>query len=119
MKGNAKARPNPNIPIVGRRTSPDAASTSSAPTIGPVHENDTSTVVSPRKKAASAPPLSTLESDVLTHFEGRTISNAPKNEAANTRKSVKKRRLGIQCVLRVFANPAPALVSDTIMPRDE
>src|SRR5690606_8117119 len=55
----------------------------------------------------------------LTHFEGSTISKAPKNDAANTRKSVKNSRFGIQCVLSVFANPAPALVSDTIMPSDE
>src|SRR5665647_2624362 len=56
VNGRAKARPKPNMPIVGRRTSPEAASTSRAPRIGPVHEKETSTVVSPRKNAASTPP---------------------------------------------------------------
>lgn len=40
-------------------------------------------------------------------------------EAANIKNKLKKSRLGIQCVLSVLANPAPALVSDTIIPRDE
>src|SRR5512133_2032875 len=119
VKGSANASPNPNIPTVGRSTSPEAASTSKAPTMGPVHENDTSTVVRPRKNAASAPPLSTFESEELTHPAGITISNAPKKEAAKTRNNMKNRRLGIQCVLSVFANPAPALVSDTMIPSEE
>jgi hypothetical protein len=34
-------------------------------------------------------------------------------------KSRKKIRLGIQFVLRLLANPAPALVSETMMPREE
>jgi hypothetical protein len=118
VNGNAKAIPNPAIPIVGRNTSPAAASTSKAPTMGPVHENDTITVVNPIKNRANIPPLSTFESAFETHFSGKTISNAPKNEAAKTIKRVKNIILGIQWMLRLFANPAPALVNDTIMPND-
>ena len=115
----ANARPKPNIPMVGLRTSPDAASTSSAPTIGPVQENETITVVSPMKNDASKPPLSALESAPATHLLGRTISNAPKKDIANRTNREKKSILGIQCVLRVLAKPAPALVRETITPSDE
>ncbi len=86
VNGRANARPNPNIPTVGLRTDPDAASTSKAPTRGPVHENETSTVVRPRKKAAITPPLSTFASVEFTHLLGKTISKAPKNEEAKTMK---------------------------------
>jgi hypothetical protein len=119
VKGRAKANPKPSMPIVGLITSPLAASTRRAPIIGPVHENETITVVSPIKNAASIPPLSTLESAPVTHLFGRTISNAPKNEMANTTNNAKKIIFGIQCVLKVLANPAPALVSETIIPSDE
>ena len=68
---DAKATPKPIIPIVGLNTSPLAASTSRAPTIGPVHEKETITVVSPIKNAASIPPLSTLESAPATHLFGK------------------------------------------------
>ena len=119
VKGKANAIPNPIIPIVGLKTSPLAASTSRAPIIGPVHEKDTITVVNPIKNAARIPPLSTFESARVTQLFGSRISNAPKNETANTTKRTKKIVLGIQWVLRAFANPAPALVSDTIMPSEE
>ena len=65
------------------------------------------------------PPLSTFESALVTHLFGKTISNAPKNEMAKTINNAKKIVFGIQWVLKVFANPAPALVRETIIPRDE
>jgi hypothetical protein len=119
VNGRANAIPNPIIPIVGLSTSPLAASTSRAPIIGPVHENETITVVSPIKNAARIPPLSTLESARVTQLFGRRISNAPKNEIENTTNNTKNIVLGIQWVLNAFANPAPALVSETIIPSDE
>ena len=119
VNGNAKAIPNPIIPSVGLKTSPLAASTRSAPIIGPVHENETITVVNPIKKAARVPPLSTFESAWVTQLFGRIISNAPKKETANTTKRRKNMLFGIQWVLNAFANPAPALVSETIIPNDE
>ena len=119
VNGSAKAIPKPTIPIVGLNTSPLAASTRRAPIIGPVHENETITVVSPIKNAASIPPLSTFESAPVTHLLGNTISKAPKNEAANNTNNAKNMVFGIQWVLSVFANPAPALVRETISPREE
>ena len=96
VNGNAKANPNPSIPIVGLTTSPLAASTSNAPTIGPVQEKDTITVVKPMKKEASIPPLSTLESAPEAHLFGSTISYAPKNDIENTTNKIKNKVLGIQ-----------------------
>ena len=96
VNGNAKAIPNPTIPIVGLNTSPLAASTRRAPIIGPVHENETITVVKPMKNAARIPPLSTFESARVTQLFGRRISNAPKNETANTTKKTKNIVFGIQ-----------------------
>ena len=96
VNGRANAIPNPTIPIVGLNTSPLAASTRRAPIIGPVHENDTITVVSPIKNAASIPPLSTFESTPVTHLFGNTISNAPKNDMANITNNAKNIVLGIQ-----------------------
>ena len=90
VNGRAKANPNPNIPIVGLSISPLVASTNKTPIIGPVHENATKTVVSPMKNDESTPPLSTLESALLTHFDGRIISKAPKNEAAKSDKQQEK-----------------------------
>src|SRR5512133_3208707 len=102
VNGNANATPNPSIPMVGRRTSPVAASTSNAPIMGPVQEKETITVVSPMKKDASPPPLSTRESAPDTHLFGSTISNAPKNEMANVTNKMKKIEFGIQWLLSVF-----------------
>src|SRR5450759_491364 len=119
VNGSANAKPNPIIPTVGLKTSPLAASTSRAPIIGPVHENETITVVNPMKNAAKMPPLSTFESAPVTHLFGNRISNAPKNEVAKIMNNAKNIILGIQWVLNVLANPAPALVRETINPSDE
>jgi hypothetical protein len=54
----------------------------------------------------------------VTQLFGSSISNAPKKDIANIINNKKKIVLGIQCVLSVFANPAPALVRETMMPRD-
>jgi hypothetical protein len=59
------------------------------------------------KKIPIKPPLSAPSSLLLTSFEGMVISNAPKNDAANTMKIAKKIRLGIQCVeMKLNASPA-------------
>jgi len=118
VNGMANASPNPSIPTVGLSTSPVAASTSSTPIMGPVQLKDTITVVRPMKNEESIPPLSALESAPLTQLFGRTISNAPKKDTAKMTKSRKNIVFGIQWVLRVFANPAPALERETMMPRD-
>ena len=96
VKGNANAIPNPNIPNVGRNTSPLAASTRRAPIIGPVHEKETTTVVKPMKNDASMPPLSTCESARVTQLFGSRISKAPKKEIAKTTNNTKNKVFGIQ-----------------------
>ena len=68
------------------------------PTIGPVHENETSTSVRAIKNTPIRPPLSDLESDLFTNQLGMVISNAPKNDAANTMKIMKNITFGSQCV---------------------
>jgi len=50
------------------------------------------------KKMPARPFESALLSVLLTIHEGMVISNAPKNDAANTMNTRKKRILGSQCV---------------------
>ena len=76
--------------------------------MGPVHEKETSTKVKAMNIEPSIPPRSSLAVDLLTNQYGITISKAPKNEAANSIKMKKKRRLGSQWVLSQFAIPGPA-----------
>ncbi len=118
VNGMANASANPNIPRVGFRASPPAASTSSAPTMGPVQEKETSTVVRAIKKAPPKPPLSARLSALFTQLEGSTSSNIPKKEKAKSTKRAKKIRLGIQWVLRALAALGPTLVRLTITPRE-
>ncbi len=59
VKGRAKPKPKPSIPIRGSNTLPLAAFTNKAPIIGPVQLKLTITVVRAIKNAASIPPLST------------------------------------------------------------
>ena len=84
--------------ITGAHTSPEVDLISTEPTIGPVHENDTSTRVSAMKKTPTIPPLSALLSLLFTSQLGIVISNAPKNDAAKIMKTRKKITFGIQCV---------------------
>ena len=58
VKGIEKPSEKANIPAVGLIVAPEAASTSSAPTIGPTHERLTITVVNAKKKEPKNPPLS-------------------------------------------------------------
>ena len=106
-KGNATAMEKPNMPIIGRRTEPRAASTSTVPTIGAVQEKDTNTKVNAMKKAPIYPPLSAWASDLFTNQEGNTISNAPKKDAAKIMKMIKKKRFGIQFVLNQLIKSGP------------
>ena len=71
---------------------------STDPTMGPVQENDTSTSVRAMKKMPASPFESAFASVLLTIHEGMVISNAPKNEAAKTMNTRKKRMFGSQCV---------------------
>ena len=98
VKGNAKATENASIVTIGVQNSPWVDLMRTEPTIGPVHENDTSTRVNAMKKMPARPPLSEFLSLLFTNDDGRVISNAPKNDAANTMNTMKKMMLGSQCV---------------------
>ena len=56
--GIAKARENPSIPTIGFTNAPPADSTKMLPTIGPVHEKETRTIVKAMKNIPVNPPLS-------------------------------------------------------------
>ncbi len=76
--------------------------------IGPVQEKLTNVRVNAIKKIPSKPPVfSALESTALLQEEGRVNSNAPKNEAANTTKSRKKKILNTALVAKEFKALAP------------
>ena len=120
VKGSAKVIEKTSIVRIGAQKSPAVAPMIAEPTIGPVHENDTSTSVRAMKKTPSRPPRSALRSLLLTIQPGNVISNAPKNDAAKTMKTMKKIRLGSQCVASqlkmsaVTASPPNSRVSRMI-----
>ncbi len=114
VNGNAKARENPSMPMMGSSTCPLADATRIAPTMGPVQENETSTRVNAIKKEPTIPPRSACESDLLISQLGRVISNIPRNEAAKNIKIRKNRILGSQWVLRKLAKLAPSVMATTV-----
>ena len=96
VKGRARARAKPNIPTAGARK-PElevAACTSSVPMMGPVQEKETSASVKAMKKMLTSPvALSAFWSIFVVQEAGRTISKAPKKDAAKTTSSRKKKML--------------------------
>ena len=108
VNGIAKAREKPNIPMIGFKKTPCDAAIRMDPANGPVQEKDTKTSVKAIKKTPIKPPLSDLASTEFTKPDGNTISNAPKKEIPKKMNIMKKRRFGIQCVLKKFAKLAPA-----------
>ena len=111
VNGNAKAMANPSIPIAGATILPVVETcTNKNPIIGPVQEKDTNESVNAIRKILSNPVVdSALLSTALLHFEGNVISNAPKNEAANTTNIRKKRILKIALVDKAFNALAPKI----------
>ncbi len=109
VNGIDSANANPNMPTVGAMKLPCvAASTSSHPIIGPVHENDTRASVNAMKKRLSQPlELSTLLSILFVHEAGNTISKAPINEKAKVIRRAKKIKLNTGLVARLFKALAP------------
>ena len=76
--------------------------------IGPVQEKDTNTNVNDIKKILNIPVVeSALLSSLVVHEAGNTISNAPKNEIANTTSSRKNMILKIAFVDKSFSALAP------------
>ncbi len=78
------------------------------PAKGPVQEKETKTRVKAIKNTPIKPPLSDFASTEFTKPEGRTISNAPKNEIPKKIKMTKNNKFGIQWVLKKLAKLAPA-----------
>jgi len=81
------------MPINGPIPPIVADSTSKVPTIGPVHEKETSAKVNAIKNIPRNPPLLDAESALFTQVLGRVISNAPKNEIAKTTNRIKNNKL--------------------------
>ena len=89
VKGRARARANPNIPTTGAIHCPEVAkSTSSSPTMGQVHENETMARVNAMRNIESTPPVAVaLLSTLLAHDDGSDSSNQPISDMANTTSS--------------------------------
>jgi hypothetical protein len=98
---------NANIPRIGFRIWPPADSTNRLPTNGPVQENETRTSVNAMKKMPIKPPLSACLSALFTHELGKVISKSPKKDNANTTKTTKNNRFGIQLVASSLAISGP------------
>ena len=78
--------------------------------MGPVHEKETRASVNAIKKMLMIPVVdSALLSTLVDHLDGNLMSNAPKNEIANTSKSRKKAMLNTAFVARSFSLLAPKI----------
>lgn len=107
--GMARASEKPSMPIAGPNLSPlVAASTRSVPMIGPVQENDTRVSVNAMKKMPMRPVVLSARASIrLMNFEGSLMSNAPKNDTANTTSSRKKMMLQTALVDSALSELAP------------
>ena len=109
-KGNANANAKPNIPIAGAKIDLPAASTSRVPMIGPGQEKDTITKVKAISRMLRKPVvLLDLLLSAVDHELGKVISNAPKNDAANSTKIRKKMMFTTALVLNAFKADAPKI----------
>ena len=85
--------------------------------IGPVHEKLTSDSVNAMRKMLMKPLVSSdFWSILLLHDDGSVISNAPKNDAANTTSKRQNKMLNIALVDSALRALAPNS-SETIRPR--
>ena len=86
-----------------------AARTSKLPMMGPVHEKETTTRVSAIKKIPIKLPVPALLSALVDQEAGNAISNAPRKEIPNTKKTAKKTRFAIQLVDKLFNAAGPKI----------
>ena len=109
VNGRANANAKPNIPNAGANQLPlVAVSTSSNPTIGAVHENDTSTNVKAMRKMLNRPLVcEAFESTAFAQRSGSLISNQPKNDRANTTKRMNRKILNTAFVDIAFKVSLP------------
>ena len=97
--GIAKAIEKPSIPSRGAHRPPEVTLTSKKPIIGPVQENDTITNTNDIKNMLIKPVVDDALASILDdHDAGSVISNAPKNEMANTTNKAKRNTLNIALV---------------------
>ena len=119
VKGRARARAKPSIPIAGARIPEEevAACTNNVPIIGPVQEKETSERVKAMKKILTIPEAESAFSSILFVQEaGSTSSNAPKKEIAKKTSRRKKAILKYAFVARSFNALAPK-AAETARPR--
>ena len=111
VKGNARARANPNIPMAGPMILPlVVSSTSRKPMMGPVQEKLTNERVKAMRKIERSPlVLLALLSTLFVHEEGKVSSNQPKKLSANTTSSRQKKMLKMAFVERAFRALAPKM----------
>ena len=96
--------------MAGAKIDLPAASTSRVPMIGPVHENDTITSVNAINRMLRKPVvLLDLLFSAVDHELGNVISNAPKNDAANSTKIRKNMIFTTALVLNAFNADAPKI----------
>lgn len=93
--GNASARPKPPIPKVNCIAPPSEANdpANKDPKIGPVHEKETNANVRAMKNIPKIFPELALLSAPLDNAAGNVISYKPKNDSANTIKTIKNKTL--------------------------
>ena len=103
---------NPNITTSGSKNSPPNASTIIVPTIGPVHEKETSTSVRAIKKIPKSPPPSAFLFILLRNLLGILISKYPKNEIAKIKNIIAKIIFAVALVANSFANEALAIADN-------
>src|SRR5208283_3850857 len=116
VKGRAKANEYPNIPAMGLAAIPCEASIRILPTMGPVHENETTINVNAIKNTPNTPPFSACLSAAFTTDVGKTSSNIPKNDKAKTKNIRKNKRFGIQWLLKTLPKFEPIIDKDTNNP---
>ena len=111
VNGMASATANPSIPIAGARIEPlPDTSTSKVPMMGPVQENETSTRVNAIKRILRIPAVESAFASIFVDQEaGSVISNAPKNEIANTTSRAKNSKLNTALVERLLSALAPKI----------
>src|SRR5690606_189080 len=93
---------------------PPAERTSTLPTIGKVHEKETSTSVADIKKIPVIPPFSAARSVLFTSLYGALISNSPRKDRAKKMKMKKTNRFGIQWVASAFNPSAPKTTANKV-----
>ena len=104
--GKAKATEKANMQRMGVQMAPCVDCISTVPTMGPVHENDTSTKVKAMKKIPPKFLVLCLLSLLFNMLLPRVISKAPKNEAAKIMNTKKNIKFGIQFVASQLNIPA-------------